>query len=182
MSRVVPYENAFGWRRQFQFAEALAEQWSRSKSEEASYFGLRSGQPYFSDQLVDQQLSFWSGVRENILELPESATDELREWSRHYNEARSNFDLCFIITWIVAAAVSLTGSLGADIALMVVAASIAAYIGSNPSVMIADRTEDETFLGRAHCHVYSYYPGDEKADAHYYCVCGAVHEVIIDGD
>ena len=182
VSRVVPYENPFGWRRQFQFAEAIAERWRNAKADKASYVKLRSGQPYFSDQLFDQQLSFWSGVRENILELSENAVYELKEWCRRYREARVNFDLCFIGVWIVVVPVSIAGNVSTDIALMMVAASLAAFIGSRSGVSIGDKTKDEIFLRRWHCHVYSYYPGDQKVDAHYYCLCGAVHEAVDDAD
>ena len=176
VSRVVPYENPFGWRRLFQFDDSMAETWSRATTNGTAHVSLHSGQPYFSDQLFDQQLSSASGVRENILELPERAADELKEWCGRYHDAGIKFDLCFGATWIIVLIVSVAGTVAADIALIIAAATVAALVGSRPAVSIGDKTENLSFLSPTHLHVYSYYPGDDNTAAHYYCVCGVVRK------
>ena len=71
VARVVPYENPLGWRRQFRFDEALVGRWAHAKKGVTSYIALSSGEPYVSDQLFDQQLSFLSGAHQSLLEVSE---------------------------------------------------------------------------------------------------------------
>jgi hypothetical protein len=172
VSKVVPYEGGFGWRREFQFKPQRADSFLNVGNKTPLYIPLASGQPFWSDQLFDQQLEFWSGSRESILELTPNSILELKEWCRKYQLACGYFDLTFIAMWLIATVVSISVTVESNIiSLSILLAALAA--GWISALTIPDRTYDVHFYTRQHYHIFTYYPGDSETSEQYRCLsCG----------
>jgi hypothetical protein len=142
--------------------------------EPTCYFG--SGLPWFSGDAVGQSLDYHAGIRSNVVELPASEALQLSVLCRAYKKAASTCDRYFVIGWILAVTVSFFFSYKETLTALAVATCIVVWWGVLSKRSLRDRTQDHQFLCRSHVHVYTYFPGDGKTEACYYCVCGNVEK------
>jgi hypothetical protein len=128
--------------------------------------------PWFSGDAFGQWLDFNVGIRSNILELQTGDAQRLSTTCREYQAATTKCRLCFVMGWMAAVAIPFFWSFQQTLATLGVATWVVICWGVLPKWSLPDRTQDAEFLCRSHVHVYTYFPGDDKIDACYYCVCG----------
>jgi hypothetical protein len=83
--------------------------------------------------------------------------------------------------WIVVVTLPFFLSLTQTLTALGIATWIVVWRGVFPIWSLRDRTQDAEFLCRGHVHVYTYFPGDDRTPACYYCVCRKVEKARDDG-
>lgn len=174
VSRPESYEHGFGYGRIFKWAEESVRAHAKQdySKETEYYFDVGSGLSWFSGDAVGQSLDYHVGIRTNVVELPSEEAQRLSAACREYELATGKCYVYFAMGWVLVVVTSLFLTFEQILTALGVAVWVVIGWGILPRRTLRDRTQDAEFLGRRHVHVYTYFPGDDKIGACYYCVCG----------
>jgi len=184
VSRPISSEGGFGYNRFFEWAEESVRTHAKQdySKETEYYFDVGSGLSWFSGDAVGQVLEYNVGIRTNVIELPSQEAQRLSATCREYELASGKCYLYFAMSWVLVVVISLFLTFQQILMALGVAVWIVIGWGILPKRTLGDRTEDAEFLCRRHIHVYTYFPGDSKIGACYYCVCGKTEQARGDSD
>ncbi len=178
------YEHGIGYGRIFEWAqESVRTHAKQDYSKDAEYyFDVGTGLSWFSGDAVGQSLDYSVGIRTNVVELPSEQAQRLNAACREYELATGKCYVYFAASWILVVVTSLVLTFEQVLIALGVALWVVVGWGVLPKRSLRDRTQDAAFLCRSHIHVYTYFPGDGKIGACYYCVCGKTEQARDDND